>query len=223
MQDEQSTRPDALVREVYFPTLIYFRDLHETAAVRAELIGHIRSWRDQDPEGVVRSNVKQVGAWHSGLDMHRREEYAALTSQVLAAACEIFADLGYDPASEPALDNMWANINRKGAYNRSHIHPNVLWSGVYYVQAPPGCGRIYFADPRAQALTVTPQFAPARPRKIESWSEVYFEPVAGRLILFPGWLRHEVEPNLCDHEGTAGERISVSFNVIQRLRRIDRQ
>ena len=183
------------------------------------MVAHIRAWRDQDPEGVVRSNVKQMGAWHSGLDMHRRVEYAAITSQVLAAAQEIFEDLGYDPASEPVLDNMWANINPKGAYNRGHIHPNVLWSGVYYVQAPPGCGRIYFADPRAQALVVTPQFEPAQPRKIACWSEVYFEPIAGRMILFPGWLRHEVEPNLCDEDGLAGERISVSFNIIQRPRR----
>jgi uncharacterized protein (TIGR02466 family) len=94
----------------------------------------------------------------------------------------------------------------------------VLWSGVYYMQAPPDCGRIYFADPRAQATALTPRFDPSAPRKIECWSEVYFEAIAGRLILFPAWLQHEVEPNVCDREGAPGARISMSFNVIQQGR-----
>ena len=76
--------------------------------------------------------------------MHQREEYRALTVHILAAAGEIFEQLGYDPAYAPAIDNMWANINPRYGFNRSHVHPNVLWSGVYYVQVPPQSGRIFF-------------------------------------------------------------------------------
>ena len=36
------------------------------------------------------------------------------------------------------------------------------------------------------------------------------------MILFPGWLMHEVEPNMSELEGPAGDRISVSFNLFQR-------
>lgn len=35
-----------------------------------------------------------------------------------------------------------------------------------------------------------------------------YEPVPGRLILFPAWLQHGVEPNLSD-----ADRVVVSFNV----------
>jgi len=216
MPPEQPQPPTALNREAYFPTLIYFRDLPGGDALTTQLAAKICAWREQDPAGVVRSNIRQLGGWHSALDMHRRDEYAALVARVLEAASEIFQDLGHDAAYAPAIDNMWANISPRGAYNRSHIHPNVLWSGVYYVQAPAGCGRIYFADPRPQALAMTPHFDPSQPRKTECWSEVYFEPVAGRLIVFPAWLRHEVEPNMSEQEGAAGERISVSFNLVQR-------
>jgi hypothetical protein len=43
--------------------------------------------------------------------------------------------------------------------------------------------------------------------------EVRFEPLEGRLIMFPGWLPHEVEPNLSEEEDNI--RISISFNFSQ--------
>jgi uncharacterized protein (TIGR02466 family) len=47
---------------------------------------------------------------------------------------------------------------------------------------------------------------------------VYYEPLEGRLLLFPAWLQHEVEPNLAEQDGPAGDRISVSFNLFQQRR-----
>ena len=214
-----SARRGELIRKIYFSTPIYYQDLPDAEKLNETIKPQIYAWKSQDQEGIVRSNVKQVGSWHSQLDMHQREEYRALTEQILAAVQNIYDNLGYDPAYEPAYDNMWVIINPKYAYNRNHIHPNVLWSGVYYVQAPPDSGQIFFSDPRPQAQHFTPRYAPGTPRKREVWSEVYFQPIEGRLILFPGWLVHEVEPNMSDRDGPAGDRISVSFNFYQRRRR----
>lgn len=55
-------------------------------------------------------------------------------------------------------------------------------------------------------------------REARNWTEVYFEPIEGRLLLFPSWLMHEVEPNLAAETGDAGDRISISFNIMQRRR-----
>ena len=209
-----------LTRELYFPTLIYYQDLPDSLELNQAISSHIYALRSSDPEGIVRSNVKRMGAWHSGLDLHQREEFRSLTSAILAAVQKIYDDLGYDPAYEPVFDNMWANIKPKYGYNRNHIHPHVLWSGVYYVQAPPDSGRIFFTDPRPQALVAPPRYAPNVKRKPEAWSEVYFEPIEGRLVLFPAWLTHEVEPNLSDKDGAAGDRISISFNLRQTRREV---
>jgi uncharacterized protein (TIGR02466 family) len=211
--------PGELKRELYFPTSIYYEDLRGAEELNQAIKPHIYALRSKDPEGIVRSNVKRVGSWHSGLDLHQREEYRRLTASILAAARTISADLGYDPAYELAFDNMWANINPRYGFNRSHIHPNVLWSGVYYVQAAADSGRIFFTDPRPQVSIAPARYAPSVPRKPEAWSEVYFEPIEGRLILFPAWLAHEVEPNMSDGEGAAGDRISLSFNLRQVPRR----
>ena len=42
------------------------------------------------------------------------------------------------------------------------------------------------------------------------WRECHLEPKEGRIIMFPFYLWHSVEPNLSDDI-----RISVSFNFIQ--------
>jgi uncharacterized protein (TIGR02466 family) len=206
----------SLSREIYFPTLIYYSDLPEARELNDALKPRIYAWRAEDEKGIVRSNVETLGAWHSRLDMHQREEYRALAEAILAAARIVGEDLGYDPAWDLVFDNMWANINPRYAYNRGHVHPNSLWSGVYYVQAPAGSGRIVFTDPRPQAQMVVPAYRRDAQRRLETWSEVYFEPIEGRLILFPAWLVHEVEANLSSGEGPAADRISVSFNIFQR-------
>jgi len=40
----------------------------------------------------------------------------------------------------------------------------------------------------------------------------------GRLIMFPAWVGHAVQPNLASETGPKGDRISVSFNLYQRRR-----
>ena len=43
------------------------------------------------------------------------------------------------------------------------------------------------------------------------WREVHYEPIAGRIVMFPAWVWHEVRPNESNDT-----RISVSFNFLQR-------
>ncbi len=207
---------DLLKREAYFPTYIYFMDVPGGAELNQALKQAIYAMREQDADGLHRSNVKQVGAWHSQDDLNRRDEFAELSNQVLEAAGGVYQDQAYDPNFVPGIDNMWANVSPRHAFNRTHIHPGVIWSGVYYIQAPENSGRIYFTDPRVQAQMLRPRIHAEGRLQAHNWTEVYFEPVEGRLILFPAWLSHEVEPNLSESEGDAGVRISISFNLVQR-------
>jgi len=215
---EPATDGGELQREAYFPTFIFYRDLAGGKLLNDEIKPYIYAWRDADKAGIVRSNVQSVGAWHSAVDMNQRPEYRLLCELIVEAAQAVFDDLAYDPNFEPAIDNMWVNVSPRYGYNRNHVHPNALWSGVYYVQAPPGAGRIFFSDPRPQVPLVSPRFIPDQPRRSESWTEVFYEAIGGRLIMFPSWLVHEVEPNITELEGPDADRISVSFNLVQRRR-----
>ena len=236
-----------MARDWFFPTPVYRTDLAQADDLNAGLVTDIRAWRERDPGGTFRSNVPQLGGWHSATDMHLRPEFTELTLEIFELIHGVFADQGYDTAYEPVCDSMWANVNPRGAFNRHHTHPHALWSGVYYVRTPDDCGLLCLTDPRPQAHVITPYFD-SRRRSAHSWAEAYYQPVAGRLIAFPAWLVHSTHPNMAgagsepveDRDGTArngmarddraegreegglaDERISVSFNFRQRRKDID--
>ena len=192
-----------MFRELNFPTPIYISDIkHPT--LNKDLERDIMAWSNQD-KGVVRTNVK---GWHSTTDMHLRPEYKNLVDMLYEAQRTIYDQEHLD--SEPFLGNMWANINPPGSMNRSHQHPNSLWSGVYYVKAPKNSGHLKVDDPRNSASMIRPKQKPGQlPPRL--YRETHYEPKDGRLIMFPSWLLHCVDPNESNEI-----RISVSFNFLQK-------
>jgi uncharacterized protein (TIGR02466 family) len=192
-----------MIRELHFPTPIYIFD-HNDPSFNVQLERDILNWREQD-EGLTRTNVK---GWHSATDMHLRPEYKRLVNGLYEAQHKIYKEEHLD--SEPFLGNMWANINPPGGMNRAHIHPNSLWSGVYYVKAPKNSGHLKIDDPRSVAALSRPKIKEGKiPSRL--WRETHYEPKAGRLIMFPSWVMHCVDPNESNDI-----RISVSFNFLQK-------
>lgn len=189
--------------EIYFPTRIYRIDLPECAAINAALKPPIYALRAADPDGIGRSNF---GAWHSHTKVHELEEFRFFASRMDEVFRSVFEDFGY--ARSPKCNDMWVNVTPRHGGNRSHVHSGALLSGVYWVQAPEGSGAIGFDDPRAQALVFLPILTEEARNRPDHWTRVYFKPIEGRVLLFPAWLRHEVEAN----ESTV-DRISISFNV----------
>ncbi len=201
-------------REFFFPTPIYYFDLEDADALNLFLKNRINVWRESDQAGIERSNAKRSGAWHSPTNMADKPEYQAFVSILLERVQQVFENLQYSATSQPHCLNMWANVTGPGGYNRSHTHPGSLWSGVYYVQAPKDCGRIVFEDPRPQANVLSP-FLNEEAQRAEHWSTVHYDALEGRLILFPSWLQHSVEPNFSELKNPACQRISISFNLGQ--------
>jgi len=190
-------------RELYFATPIYVKDIG-TPEFNTQLEKNIIDWSNED-KGITITNVN---GWHSTTDMHKRPEYKMLVDLLYQAQLDIYKEELLD--NEPFLGNMWANINPPHGYNKMHMHANSLWSGVYYVKTPKNCGHLKLEDPKSVAAMVHPK---TKEGQLPSylWREVNFEPVAGRLIMFPAWLYHCVEPNRSNDI-----RISVSFNFLQK-------
>ena len=192
-----------MIRELHFPTPIYIFDIKDKN-INIDLEKNILAWCKQD-KGISRTNVN---GWHSTTDMHQRPEYQRLVKALYEAQNKIYQEEHYE--SEPFLGNMWANINPPGAMNRSHQHPNSLWSGVYYVKASKNSGHLKIDDPRASAAMYRPRQKDGE-KPLRLLRETHYEPVAGRLIMFPSWLLHCVDPNNSNEI-----RISVSFNFLQK-------
>ncbi len=208
----------AVFREAYFPTFVFYQDLPESETLNKKILEAIRFEKSVDVEGITRSNEPRLGGWHSKNELHLNSKFSALTEQILTFSKEVATLQNYDAEWPLAISSMWSIVNPAGSHNKSHVHPGSLWSGVYYVQSPPGAGRISFTDPRTQHLMRPGQFDPNTPRTADNWAEVFFEPMPGRLLLFPSWLYHSVETNLTKVAGEAGDRVIVSFNMYQHSR-----
>ena len=190
-----------MIKDGFFPTLIYAEDFKLDTNQLAE---NIIQWSKEDP-GVAKTNRN---AWHSTTDMQNRPEYRPLIDELFKMVNQVFEEEFLTRGA--ALGNMWANINPPGGYNQPHVHPNAVFSGVYYVKAPPNSGRLVCQDPRPGIQTCMPDRKKEQVPK-HLWRDVRIEPKENRAIMFNSWLWHSVEPNMSNET-----RISVSYNFIQK-------
>ena len=193
-----------MIIEYHFPTMIYIKDFPDSEKLNKYLEDHIMRWSQND-KGVSKTNA---GGWHSSTDMNQKEKYNPLTIELFNMQEEIYQKENLN--RKPVLGNMWANINYPGNSNRPHLHPNSLFSGVYWIKTPMKSGNLMLYDPRPGAHTTMPN---RKEGKLPSqlWREIHYEPKAGRCIMFPAWLWHEVQTNESNDT-----RISVSFNFLQK-------
>lgn len=107
----------------------------------------------------------------------------------------------------PVLDNMWVNINPKGGFNIPHIHGESIFSGVFYVKGKEGNGKINLTHPATNIPYHLPGLIIDQLGNSNS-GNVFHYPQPGKMIMFPSWISHYVEPNLLDDD-----RISIAFNL----------
>jgi len=193
-----------MITEYHFPTPVYIQEIPNAVELNQYLEQKITQWSQQN-KGVSKTNA---GGWHSTTDMNQKEEYNVLTKELFAMQEEIFKKEFL--TQKPVLGNMWANINYPGNANRPHLHPNALFSGVYWIKAPEKSGSLMLYEPRPGVQCTMPNRKEGK-LPPELWREVHYQPRAGTAVMFPAWLWHEVKPNESNDT-----RISVSFNFLQR-------
>lgn len=200
----------AEVNGLFETTIVYsqFRDADSLCADLKAAIAKRRASHDNLP----RSNV---GGWHSDTDMQDWGGEAAryIAGKAIAMVKRITT---VSNAKDVELDwslHMWANVLPKGAFNRMHIHPGILWAAVFYVDAgdtgQDAGGELVLEDPRfpmthmrLNALRVIA--SDGKPQT----GEQRLRPKTGDMVIFPAWLRHSVEPYLGERE-----RISIAMNI----------
>ena len=195
-----------------FATPVVTLDVADAAAMNGDLHTAIEQ-REKTHPGTRHSNL---GGWQSEWDMDRWGGAAAIKLLAIGrnTANRVTSDRAGNAVSIPWRANMWANINRSGHGNEFHSHPGSFWSGVYYVDdggidADPALGgELEFMDPRGPGPAMyAPQLAFGSAGLSVGANET-IRPKAGRLVMFPAWLLHQVRP----YTGKA-ERISIAFNL----------
>ena len=183
-----------------FPVPIHIFDVNGFDGVKNELIDYAYNLKKED-EGVSISNY---GGWQSsGFEIVNEDD--VLHSFLINCLSDF-------PSLKKSIDMFvygWINVNKPGDYNIKHTHPTSDLSGVLWVKAPENCGNIVFDSPFAfqthnEVESYTDEF-----RNLNNYNHChYFNPIEGRILVFPSHLQHHVL-----HNKSEEDRISVSFNI----------
>jgi uncharacterized protein (TIGR02466 family) len=147
--------------------------------------------------------------WQSSRSVADEPPVRELFRSIFGVAAEVADFLRWDVRGrQPVCEVCWANVHPPGSYHTRHIHPaTVQLSGVYYIQAPKGCGDIVFHD-LARFLGLWAAAPAIAEPTLHNLSRFAVEPQPGLCVLFPAYVMHEVETNRSD-----GERVGIAFNV----------
>jgi uncharacterized protein (TIGR02466 family) len=100
----------------------------------------------------------------------------------------------------------WFNIQKPGSILQEHAHPNAILAGVLFLEVDKDSSPIYFYNPNPYI-----QWMLRQTRNNQYYGDhVSFQPKAGDLILFNGWLKHG--SNLISNKSS--KRTVLSFNIV---------
>lgn len=154
--------------------------------------------------GVIKSNFL---GWQSDTLTVPNVQIDLLVSEILYRAEILKPVFGFKKEYGFYLSNLWINISQTSAFNRPHIHSDSILSGVYYIDCNVDSGSIVFLHPSMAQKILINKYT------IDSFTQFssgtnFVAPQIGKLIIFPSWLEHYVEPNV-----SIEERISIAFNI----------
>ncbi|HWF01397.1 MAG TPA: TIGR02466 family protein [Caulobacteraceae bacterium] len=170
------------------------------------LKAHFAPWRERVDE--MRRAAPRAGGrsnrrgWNSDATVFADPLFAPLEQQCREACAFVFHQMRA-PGSPSIVLEAWVNLHEQGAYNREHIHGGALLSACFYLTVPKGSGALVFNDTRIGAT-----LSPFEGHEINSAHSISVEPSVGRLVVFPNWLSHFVEP----HEGPE-PRVAICMNA----------
>ena len=185
-------------KNLLFPTEVYS---FNNENIDNDKIKEILLEKEKTKTGKNRSSR---GGWQSQDSLFEEKDFSEIKDFLFECTESITRDMYQDDIKFYMVQS-WANVNRKGAYNVSHVHGNSHWSCVYYVTETYEAS-IYFIDPRIRAGMFTPVGG-----KKNQYNNILglSKCELGQALFFPSWLEHGVKQNLTDNP-----RISISCNFI---------
>lgn len=128
-----------------------------------------------------KSNKSNVIGWHSGYFAHKQ---SSVFDDLITLVESKVASAVNDQDFNISVVQSWAIVYEKGDGAVKHSHADTLISAVFYANVETS----------------------ASPLKFENGPTIL--PENGMLVVFPGWLKHEVPPMRFD-----SKRIAIAFNL----------
>jgi uncharacterized protein (TIGR02466 family) len=170
-------------------------------------------------ESYCRENIKRYPSPHGNNQSYIinqehsynniRSEIQPLINIVNTKINELHRFLQFSETHYQKICDAWINLNQCENTSQPHYHVGKFFSVVYYVKANANSGKLYFTNP-----DVGKQFAIDHHNVVGTYNQYntcvkWVIPKTGRLVIFPAWLSHHVEPMNTDED-----RISIGFNSV---------
>lgn len=191
--------------ECWFPSIVFYEDVEVAPAIRdaalAAIADRVAAHGAGDEFGLTADSAPN--------DLHLDPRVAPLLGLLQPALGRfLFETMRFDAARvEFHLGRCWPVVQRGNAHSgQVHWHRGSVFSGVFFLQAPPGSG--------AFALHKTPQalydgLPKSEPADLTA-RIVTYEAVENRLLVFPSEMRHNRQAN----DGSpADTRIAIAFDL----------
>lgn len=180
----------------------------------------------------LHSSANTYGGQEATFHYHESLRVVLDAAESLAEEIAKFMGVLKEHNKPPRIACFWGNINKEKEFNPPHVHPASDLSGAYYVKIPidkqktedqeVAAGKICFHDTRIEKSVSTPfyeenlgyldlaSYSFPKGTSHNPWLDnvAKFKPEEGMMAIFPSWLLHYVEPNLCKED-----RIAISFNI----------
>tara|TARA_B100000989_G_scaffold283481_1_gene249414 strand:- start:736 stop:1350 length:615 start_codon:yes stop_codon:yes gene_type:complete len=195
---------EKIIHKLFVSPVFQFK-IENYETLNKQLSEYIYDLKKNDAEGIQRSNVN---GWHSkNFKIEKENTPYNFVKAIHGHIKEVIVEgFGWKYVPEKVgMSEIWAIINKKGTFNKSHNHPGSYLSAAYYVKAPKNCGNINFYDPNEIKKFNSPAIENLTELSTSGFS---IKPEEGNLLIFPSYLYHDVGKNLSDDD-----RIVISFNV----------
>ena len=195
---------EKIIHKLFASPVFQFK-IENYETLNKQLSEYIYDLKKNDSEGIQRSNVN---GWHSkNFKIEKDNTPYNFVKAIHGHIKEVIVEgFGWKYVPEKVgMSEIWAIINKKGTFNKSHNHPGSYLSAAYYVKAPRNCGNINFYDPNEIKKFNSPAIENLTELSTSGFS---IKPEEGNLLIFPSYLYHDVGKNLSDDD-----RIVISFNV----------
>lgn len=189
--------------KLFFPTVISWDSNKELAS---KMLPYANKYLNKVE--LLTSQLEYTSTYNPDGGLEQYDEFKPFVDFITSKGAEYLDKCGYDSSAIELHPQIFASSMKHGDSHTSHIHPNSLLSGVFYLTAPDGASPIVFSDIRHAKRMVS---LPIKEDNVITDHDIPIFPEEGLLVLWESWMPHSVPKNKSD-----SERVTLVFNLSTR-------
>jgi len=188
--------------EHWFPIKILYHDVDNNIKTQTKAVVN-NEFKEQCLNFISKENL--TTSFYNQKNILDDNKFFVLREEIINVANSFAKELGFSGYKKLVIKESWLNSFNKGNYEILHNHYSNFISGVYYVNSNEKCSNFYFEDHIETRKMWSDYYQCYRMDNVQA---TVYPPIEGRMLLFPSWLIHGVQPNEEEIE-----RISLAFNL----------